>query len=149
MRVWILVVWDNFGKIENSKVRGFWHIFCEAEIHAISKPWDAPNYHITEEVWEKTISRLCRTDLELNLQISIRWRYSVECHIISRVWGLQKITSIFPISWKIYRDTHICATHECEEIFPVNPYEFTIPKTWKKSIPMVRKKYVKTQIFEY
>ena len=62
------------------------------------------------------------TDLELNPQISIRWRYSVECHIISRVWGLQKITSISPISWKIYRDTHIYATHECGEIFPVNPY---------------------------
>ena len=30
----------NIGKHKHSKVKGFLHILCETEIHAILKPWD-------------------------------------------------------------------------------------------------------------
>ena len=93
------------GKNKHSKVMGFSNILGEAEIHAIPKTWEKwiykewekygkthkfPILFATLQGWWEPMQFL----MFGNVKIPIKWKYSVESHMIPKLWVFKEITKL-------------------------------------------------------
>ena len=85
----------NMGKNKHSKVVGFLNILGEAEVHI----WEKWIYLVPEKYGNIFLATLqikrkwepMHFSMFANVKIPVKWKYSMESHIISRLWVFEEI----------------------------------------------------------
>ena len=108
MEKWIPIVRKKYGKTQTFQINGLLKYFGWSRNPYSSQNMGKVNLHSTGKVRENTeISHSLRylADLALmrthefpmfvNVQIPIKWKYSVESHIIPRLWVFEEIRSYY------------------------------------------------------
>ena len=97
---WLHVVRENVGNHKHSKVKAFLNILREAEIHAVPKSGmiEFPCYensmrkhkHFPGSTLPCRFTVDKNSPMSVNVQIPIIRKYSVENHIVPRLWVFEK-----------------------------------------------------------
>ena len=136
------------GKHEHFKVKGFWNFLLEAEIHAVPNTWEKWIPIIREKYGKKqtfqSFSNILGEEICENTNIS-KLSVSEMFRLMQKSMQFPKYgKSWFPLymkSMKKYKHFKFMGFLSILSEAEIH----TIPKIWKRWIPIVREKYGKAQ----